>query len=102
MAITPISEKQNLSQGPNLWWLWLILVLAIGCWLFWKFGQPVILTKEPKIEEILPAPSRELLKADLNLEEIFNNPIFQNLVSHIEWPPSAVPLGKPNPFEPTR
>jgi len=92
-----IEIKQQKKNNIGLWLIVLVLVLIAG-WLGWSFFKPVHLIKQPQLKDLLP--SSQLIPAQLDVEGIVNNPIFQTLTSHITWPISFPPLGRSNPFRP--
>ncbi len=92
-----IEIKQQKKSNFGLWLAILILVLIAG-WLAWSFLKPVSLTKQFKIEDLIP--SSQLIPAQLDIKGVLNNPVFQTLTAHITWPLSVPPLGRSNPFQP--
>jgi len=78
----------------------IILILVIAGWLVWSFLKPIEILQKPKIEDLLPGSTQELISAELNVNQVFNHPVFQTLTSHIVWPLEIPQLGRKNPFEP--
>jgi len=98
MAIEIQTERKN---NPLLWIIILVIILVIGFWVVKNFFQSGDVTIRPKAEEVLPSSvSQKVAQADLNVQGILNNPVFQTLTPHISWPLPTVTLGRPNPFQP--
>lgn len=96
MAIE-IKQQKNSNLGVLLI---LVLILIIGGWLVWNFLKPIELLQKPKIEDILPHSTQQLMNIELNINQVFDHPVFNTLVSHIVWPLEIPSLGRENPFEP--
>jgi len=96
MAIEIQQEKRKNPLG----WLIAIIILGIIGWFGWQFFKPAQLTRQPKMEEILPTASQLLMEAKLDTGGVLNHPIFLGLTSHINWPLPPPKLGKTNPFQP--
>jgi cytoskeletal protein RodZ len=98
MAIEVQQEKKG---NPLIWIIITAVVLVIGVWVVRNFLKPEEILQKPKIEDVLPsAASQELVKANLNINSILNNQIFQTLAPHITWPLVSPALGRQNPFQP--
>ena len=98
MAIEIKREKQG---NPLIWIIIIVVVLAIGFWFVKNFLRPEEILQKPKIEDVLPsAASQQLIKANLNIDSILSNQIFQTLAPHITWPLVSPTLGRQNPFQP--
>jgi flagellar basal body-associated protein FliL len=96
-----IEIKQEKKGSPLLWIIIIVVVLAIGFWFVTNFLRPEEIVQKPKIEDVLPsAASQELIKANLNIDSILSNQIFQTLAPHITWPLPSVQLGKQDIFKP--
>ena len=98
MAIEIKTERKNNSL---VWIIIFVIVIALGFWVVKNFFQSEEVTTRPKAEEVLPSPvSQEVAQANLNVQSVLNNPVFQTLIPHITWPLPTVSLGRPNPFQP--
>jgi len=98
MAIEVQQEKKG---NPLIWIIIIAVVLAIGVWFVKNFLRPEEILQKPKIEDVLPSSaSQQLIKANLNIDSILSNPIFQTLAPHITWPLASPALGRQNPFQP--
>ena len=96
-----IEIKQEKKGNPLIWIIIIVVVLAIGVWVVRNFLKPEEILQKPKIEDVLPSSaSQQLIKANLNIDSILSNQIFQTLVSHITWPLASPALGRHNPFQP--
>lgn len=96
-----IEIKQEKKGNPLLLIITIVIVLAFGSWLVVNFLKPVEFLPKLKIEEVLPSSaSQQLVKANLNIDNILNNQVFQTLSSHINWPLPSVQLGKHEIFKP--
>jgi hypothetical protein len=96
-----IEIKQEKKGSPLLWIIIIVVVLAISFWFVTNFLRPEEILQKPKIEDVLPsAASQELIKANLNIDSILSNQIFQTLAPHITWPLPSVQLGKQDIFKP--
>jgi len=95
MAIEIKTEKKF-----NFSLLFIIFLLAVLGWFVWNFLKPIKIAKKPRLEELLPPASQELIQAQLDINKILNHPVFQGLVSHISWPINVPALGRQNPFQP--
>jgi flagellar basal body-associated protein FliL len=96
-----IEIKQEKKGSPLLWIIIIVVVLAIGFWFVTNFLRPEEIVQKPKIEDVLPSSaSQELIKANLNIDSILSNQIFQTLAPHITWPLPSVQLGKQDIFKP--
>ena len=96
-----IEIKQEKKGSPLIWIIIIVVVLAIGFWFVTNFLRPEEIVQKPKIEDVLPsAASQELIKANLNIDSILSNQIFQTLAPHITWPLPSVQLGKQDIFKP--
>lgn len=93
-------EIQQEKQGNPFVWLIIILLIGVVGWFIWQFFEPVKYIKQPELKDILPSSSQLLVEAKLDTQGVINNPVFQSLSSHIEWPLPAIQLGKTNPFLP--
>lgn len=97
MAIDIQQEKKG---NPLIWIIIIIIVLIIGVWFVKNFLRPEELLQKPKIEDVLPSSaSQQLIKANLNIDSILSNQIFQTLAPHITWPLVSPVLGRQNPFQ---
>jgi cytoskeletal protein RodZ len=98
MAIDVQQEKKG---NPLIWIIIIIVVLVIGFWFVKNFLRPEEILQKPKIEDVLPSSaSQQLIKANLNIDSILSNQIFQTLIPHITWPLVSSALGRQNPFQP--
>jgi len=98
MAIDVQQEKKG---NPLIWIIIIIVVLVIGFWFVKNFLRPEEILQKPKIEDVLPSSaSQQLIKANLNIDSILSNQIFQTLTPHITWPLVSSALGRQNPFQP--
>ena len=98
MAIEVQQEKKG---NPLIWIIIIAVVLAIGVWFVKNFLRPEEILQKPKIEDVLPSSaSQQLIKANLNIDSILSNQIFQTLAPHITWPLVSPALGRQNPFKP--
>lgn len=98
MAIEVQQEKKG---NPLIWIIIIAVVLAIGFWFVKNFLMPEEILQKPKIEDVLPSSaSQQLIKANLNIDSILGNQIFQTLAPHITWPLPSVQLGKQDIFKP--
>jgi len=98
MAIEVQQEKKG---NPLIWIIIIAVVLAIGVWFVKNFLRPEEILQKPKIEDVLPSSaSQQLIKANLNIDSILSNQIFQTLAPHITWPLASSTLGRQNPFQP--
>ncbi len=98
MAIEVQQEKKG---NPLIWIIIIAVVLAIGFWFVKNFLRPEEILQKPKIEDVLPSSaSQQLIKANLNIDSILGNQIFQTLAPHITWPLPSVQLGKQDIFKP--
>jgi len=96
-----IEIKQEKKGNPLIWIIIIVVVLAIGVWFVNNFLRPEEILQKPKIEDVLPSSaSQQLIKANLNIDSILSNPIFQTLAPHITWPLASPALGRQNPFQP--
>jgi len=96
-----IEVRQEKKGNPLIWIIIIVVVLAIGFWFVENFLRPEEILQKPKIEDVLPsAASQELIKANLNIDSILSNQIFQTLAPHITWPLASPALGRQNPFKP--
>ena len=96
-----IDVQQGKKGNPLIWIIIMVVVLAIGFWFVKNFLKPEEILQKPKIEDVLPsAASQELVKANLNIDSILSNQIFQTLAPHITWPLPSVQLGKQDIFRP--
>ncbi len=91
-------KKENKSNLGS--WIMILLIVVLGVWILFQFIRPVKLIHIPRPEDVLPQSSYELVQAQLDIQGVLQDPVFQTLSSHISWPPSEVPLGKSNPFRP--
>ncbi len=96
MAIEVKQQKQS-NLGVLLI---LILILVIGGWFAWNFLKPIEILQKPSIEDLLPGSTHDLTRIELNVNEVFNHPVFQTLFPHIAWPLEIPQLGRNNPFAP--
>lgn len=92
-------EIQQEKQGNPFVWIIVILIIGVLGWFGWQFFEPSKYVKQPELKDILPSSSQLLLEAKLDIQSVINNPVFQNLSSHIQWPLPPVSLGKTNPFQ---
>jgi cytoskeletal protein RodZ len=98
MAIDVQQEKKG---NPLIWIIIIIVVLVIGFWFVKNFLRPEEILQKPKIEDVLPSSaSQQLIEANLNIDSILSNQIFQTLIPHITWPLVSSALGRQNPFQP--
>ncbi|MFA5392525.1 MAG: hypothetical protein WC306_02415 [Candidatus Paceibacterota bacterium] len=95
-------EIQQGKKGNSLIWIIIIaIILVIGFWFVKNFLKPEEFLQKPKIEDVLPSlASQQLIQANLNIDSILSNQIFQTLTPHITWPLPSVQLGKQNIFKP--
>jgi cytoskeletal protein RodZ len=95
-----IEIQQGKKGNPFIWIIIIIIFLIIGVWFVKNFLRPEEILQKPKIEDVLPSSaSQQLIKANLNIDSILNNQIFQTLASHITWPLVSPALGRQNPFQ---
>lgn len=95
-----IEIQQRKKGNPLIWIIIILVVLIIGVWFVKNFLRPEEILQKPKIEDVLPSSaSQQLIKANLNIDSILSNPIFQTLASHITWPLVSPVLGRQNPFK---
>lgn len=92
-------EIQQEKRGNPFVWLIILVILGLIGWFGWQFFEPLKYIKQPEIKEILPPSSQLLIETKLDTQSVLNHPVFQNLISHINWPLPPVQLGKPNPFQ---
>ncbi|NMB92540.1 MAG: hypothetical protein GYA31_02895 [Parcubacteria group bacterium] len=98
MAIEIQPEKKS---NPFIWIIILVVIVIIGVWGVKTFLKPEEILPTPKLEDVLPSPvSPEVMKADLQINRILDDPIFKTLAPHITWPLPAKELGRQNPFQP--
>ncbi|GEM_PF-1283626 len=97
MAIDVQQEKKG---SPLIWIIVIAIILVIGVWFVKNFLKPEEILQKPKMEDVLPSSaSQQLIKANLNIDSILSNQIFQTLASHITWPLVSPALGRQNPFQ---
>lgn len=95
-------EIQQVNRGspiPKI--LFIVVILVAGIWFVKNFLKPEEILPKPNLEDVLPsAASQDIIKANLNIDNILNNAIFQTLAPHISWPLASSDLGRQNPFQP--
>ncbi|MFA5360770.1 MAG: hypothetical protein WC320_02270 [Candidatus Paceibacterota bacterium] len=94
-----IEVKQQKSSNLGSFLIIILVLIMIG-WLVWEFLKPSDFFKQPDIKDLLPASSQGLIEAELDINQVFNHPVFQTLSPHIVWPLEIPELGRPNPFKP--
>jgi len=97
-----IEIKQQKKNNSGIFIILIIIALIVIGYLFAKdFLRLEDFVKQPKPEEVLPSKeATQINNATLDISKIVNNPLFQNLTSHIQWPLPVVQLGKTNIFRP--
>lgn len=97
-----IEIKQQQKNNSAIWIILIIIILgAIGYFIVKDFLKLDSFIKSPQAEEVLPSKiSVNINTAQLDIDKITNNSVFQSLISHIQWPLPSVSLGKNNIFKP--
>ena len=93
----------EISQEKKFNWklIIVILILVIIGYLVWLFLQPSEnILKKTNTTEVVPPTTMQITNISLNINQILQNPIFTQLISHINLPLITPQTGRTNPFLP--